>query len=73
MDNNNNNNLGAGCLTTIIISIVILVLLMIGGGKESEYERAGKEFGTWTKKDPSTWTDTQRQYMDDFLKWSDKN
>ena len=40
---------------------------------DSEYERAGKEFGTWSKKSPSTWTDTQKKYYNNFSDWAAKN
>ena len=33
---------------------------------ESDYEKAGKEFDTWIGEDPSTWTDTEKQYFNDF-------
>jgi len=69
----NNKKPGSGCLTGIIILIVIIVLAMIGGGMESDYERAGKEFETWIGEDPRTWTDTEKQYFEDFWEWADKN
>ena len=69
-----NNKSGSGCLTSIIIFIVILVLIaVVGGGNESEYETAGKEFETWIGEDPRTWTDTEKQYFEDFWEWTDKN
>ena len=63
----NDKKPGSGCLTGII------VLAMIGGGMESDYEKAGKEFETWIGEDPRTWTDTEKQYFNDFMDWADKN
>lgn len=72
-NNNNRTSSNSGCLTAIIILIIILVLAMIGSGIESDYERAGKEFETWIGEDPRTWTDTEKQYFEDFWQWADKN
>lgn len=62
-------------VTTIIILCILALLGLMGGceGNETEYEKAGKEFSTWTKKDPSTWTDTQKKYLNDMLTYKDKN
>ena len=69
----NNKRTGSGCLTGIIVLIVIIVLALIGSGMESDYERAGKEFETWIGEDPRTWTDTEKQYFEDFWEWADEN
>ena len=57
--------------------VVLLVLLMtiaaFSGCGDSEYERAGKEFGSWVNKGPSKWTNTQKEYFNDFMDWADKN
>ena len=67
-----NKGKGHGWLIFIIIAIV-LVLAMAGGTEDSEYEKAGKEFETWMKEDPRTWSDTEKQYLDDLMKWSDEH
>lgn len=56
----------------IICGIIILVLFISVcisgcGHTETEYERAGRTFSSWTKKDPSEWTATERKYMDNML------
>ena len=73
MNNSDKQRPGIGCLTIIIILIVFVILAMISGGTESEYEKAGNEFETWINEDPRTWTDTERQYFNDFWEWADKN
>lgn len=75
-ENNGGKKSNMGCLISVIIAGIILGLLLIGAdsaGGGSDYEKAGKEFGTWMQKDPSTWTDTQKDYFNDFWEWSDKN
>ena len=60
----------------IIIGIIIVVaiLALIGScSGDSEYEKAGKEFGSWVNKDPSSWSDTQKDYFNNFMDWADKN
>ena len=60
--------------TIIGIIIVVAVLALFGScSGESEYEKAGKEFGSWVNKDPSSWTDTQKDYFNNFMDWADKN
>ncbi len=56
----------------IIVGLIILAALGSCAG-ESEYEKAGNEFGTWIKEDPKSWSDTEKQYFNDFIEWSDKN
>lgn len=56
----------------IIIIVIILVALLGQCAGDTEYERAGKEFNSWTKKDPNTWTDTQKEYFNDLIEWSGK-
>lgn len=60
-------------MTAIVIGIILIVLVAIGGGIESDYERAGKEFETWVNEDPRTWSDTEKQYFEDFWEWMDEN
>lgn len=69
----NNKNPGSGCLTGIIVFIVIILLAVIGSGIEGDYEKTGEEFETWISEDPRTWTDTEKQYFNDFWEWSSKN
>lgn len=69
----NNEKPGIGCLMPIIVIVIIVVLVAIGGSIESDYERAGKEFETWINEDPRTWTDTERQYFEDFWDWANEN
>ena len=58
----------------VIAIIVVVLLLLIGScGSESEYERAGKEFGSWVNTYPNGWTDTQKDYFNNFMEWSDNN
>lgn len=60
----------------IIIAVVVVLLLigLIGScSEDSEYEKAGKEFGSWVNKGPENWSDTEREYFDNFMKWADKN
>ncbi len=56
----------------IIVGIIILGILGSCVG-ESEYEKAGDEFGTWIKEDPKSWSDTEKQYFNDLMDWADKN
>ena len=60
------------------ILYVIIFLICLGSlgscmGVESDYERAGNEFGTWVNEDPSGWSDTEREYFNDFMEWSSEN
>ena len=59
-------------LWTIVIIISILVLFG-SCSEDSEYERAGKEFGSWVNKGPENWSKTEKQYFNDFMDWADKN
>lgn len=71
-----NDKPGRGCLTGIIVFVVLVLLLLLissSGMLESDYERAGKEFETWINEDPRTWSDTERQYFEDFWEWSNNN
>lgn len=70
---NTSQKMGSGFLIGIVTFLIILLLAIIGGSMESDYERAGKEFETWIGEDPSTWTDTEKQYFNDFWEWADKN
>lgn len=70
---NNDGKKSGGGWGFLIFIVIILILAMIGSGMENDYEKAGKDFSTWTKQDPSTWTDTQNQYFNDFWEWSSKN
>lgn len=56
-----------------IIIVICLIFLISSCSTDSEYERAGKEFGTWASKNPSSWTDTQKQHFNDFGEWANKN
>ena len=60
-----------------IIGIIVVVLVILGilGSYvgESDYEKAGNEFGTWINEDPKNWSDTEKQYFNDFMDWTDKN
>lgn len=56
-----------------IIAALVVFMTLLSGCFESEYEKAGKEFNTWIKKDPRSWTDTQKKYYNDFMDWADKN
>ena len=61
---------------TIIAIIVILIIIGVLGkacGATNEYEEAGNSFGQWIREDPNTWSDTEKQYFNDFMEWSDKN
>lgn len=67
-------NFGIGSKIVIVVILAVIVLLSVFGcGPRNDYERAGREFGTWINEDPSTWTDTERKYFNDFLEWADKN
>ena len=56
------------------VLIVIAILWLIGScSEDSEYERAGKEFGSWVNEGPENWSDTEKQYFNDFMDWADKN
>ena len=43
-----------------------MLIGLLSGCWESEYEKAGKDFGSWVNKDPNKWTDTQKDYFNDF-------
>lgn len=61
---------------SIIVVIVIILLLfgIIGGCTEdSEYEKAGKSFGSWVNSDPNGWSDSQKEYFNDYMDWIDNN
>ena len=57
----------------LAIVVVILFLGLLGScfGGKSEYEEAGETFGQWGNKDPNTWSDTQKEYLNDaFDHWN---
>lgn len=58
-----------------LVAIIIICLLGLLGScmPDSEYETAGKTFGTWIKTDPRKWTDTQTDYFNNFMDWADKH
>ena len=58
---------------TVISILVIMLIGLLSGCMESEYEKEGKEFGSWVNTDPNKWTDTQKDYFNDFMDWADKN
>ena len=58
---------------SIIIILVIFILGLLSGCVESEYERAGKEFGSWINKNPNTWSKSQKDYFNNFMDWADNN
>ena len=54
--------------------MVVCVLALIGScSGDSEYESVGKSFGSWVNTDPSGWSDTQKDYFNNFMDWADKN
>ena len=55
----------------VVIIIVILLALLGSCAPDSEYEKAGKEFGSWINTDPNKWTDTQKTYFNNFMDWAD--
>ncbi len=55
------------------IIIILLLLGLLGSGSDSEYETAGKTFGSWVNSNPNSWSDTEKQYFNDFMDWADKN
>ena len=57
----------------IVLFISLITIATLSGCVESEYERAGKEFGSWVNTDPHKWTDTQKDYFNNFMDWADKN
>ncbi|MBQ7119137.1 MAG: hypothetical protein IJO09_02880 [Oscillospiraceae bacterium] len=58
---------------TVIGILVIMLIGLLSGCIESEYEKAGKDFDSWVNTDPNNWTDTQKDYFNDFMDWADKN
>ena len=60
---------------TVAVIVLIIVLLSLLGScmGDSEYETAGKEFGSWVNEGPENWSDTEREYFNNFMEWSDKN
>ena len=59
----------------LVFIVIIALLAMIGSCSafDSDYEKAGKTFGTWINTDPNRWTDTQKDYFNDFMDWADKH
>ena len=57
----------------VILVFAVLGVLFGGCTEDSEYEKAGKEFGSWVNKGPENWSDTEKKYFNDFMEWSDKN
>lgn len=57
------------------VIIVLAAIAMIFGScaGDSEYEKAGKEFGSWVNDNPENWSDTEKEYFNDFMDWTDKN
>ena len=56
-----------------IVAIVVLVVLFAQCSEDSEYEKAGKTFGSWVNKDPKYWSDTEKEYFNNFMDWSDSH
>ncbi len=63
---------GSGWLLVIMI-VMLLALLGSCDAFDSDYEKAGKEFGSWINTDPNKWTDTQKDYFNNFMDWADKH
>ena len=57
----------------VIVVFAIIAILFGSCAEDSEYEKAGKEFGSWVNTDPNGWSDTQKDYFNNFMDWSDKN
>jgi|GEM_PF-1442616 len=60
-------------LAVVVVIIVVLGLAHACSLGDTEYEKAGKEFGSWANTDPNKWTDTQKDYFNNFTDWADKN
>ena len=60
--------------TIVLIVIAVLILLGIVGScsSESEYEKAQKNFSSWSKKDPDSWSDSEKQVFNDYIDWLGK-
>lgn len=61
-----------GWLAVIVIIILFGLFGKISTG-DSEYETAGKTFSTWVNTDPNKWTNTQKNYFNNFMDWADKH
>lgn len=57
----------------MVVVLVILFGLLGSCAGESDYEKAGNSFGDWVNTDPNRWTDTQKDYFDNFMDWAGKN
>ena len=57
-----------GQVIAIVIAIIV-ILGLIGSCGESDYEKAGREFDSWSKEDPKSWSDSEKQYYEDFMDW----
>lgn len=60
----------------IIILFIVLIIFFIAfcfsrGDSSSSQEK--RDFESQLKKDPSTWTETERDRFDSFIEWDMKN
>lgn len=57
-----------------VLLILIVISILFGSCVgDSEYEKAGKEFGSWVNKGPENWSDTEKEYFNNFMDWADKH
>lgn len=57
----------------IVLAFVAMAALFGSCSEDSEYERAGKEFGSWVNKGPENWSNTEKEYFNNFMDWANKH
>ncbi|MDO4280901.1 MAG: hypothetical protein Q4C56_04665 [Peptococcaceae bacterium] len=60
-----NNGSGCGCI------IFVLILFMIIGGLSECTGSSHNKYDGVFEKDPNTWTDDEKRYVDDFFEWQE--
>lgn len=55
----------------IIVVIFLIALCFSSGDSSSSKEK--RDFESQLRKDPSTWTETERDRFDSFIEWDMKN
>ncbi|MBO4734215.1 MAG: hypothetical protein J5662_07050 [Clostridia bacterium] len=58
----------------VLIGIAVVVFLVTLGGcfGESEYEKSQNSFSNWSKKNPNSWSDSEKRVYKDFSNWLSK-
>ena len=71
---NESNSSGKGSGLAIVAVLVVVFLLLGSCGGESQYEKDSRSgFNKWTSGDYDSMTNGEKDAVEDFLNWQNKN